>query len=52
MSVEFKYTSVTSSAGERVDLPTAGVVCVVGGNNVGKSQLLRELREYAFTGEA
>lgn len=43
MSVKFRITSVTSNSGETVSLPSSGVICVVGGNNVGKSQLLRDL---------
>ncbi|MEV4688224.1 ATP-dependent nuclease [Microbacterium sp. LWH3-1.2] len=49
MTVEYKFRSMTSVAGEEIILPTGGVVCVVGGNNVGKSQLLRELNGFATT---
>lgn len=44
MAIEFRFNSVTSSGGETVEVISPGVMCVVGGNNVGKSQLLRELR--------
>jgi energy-coupling factor transporter ATP-binding protein EcfA2 len=43
MSVRVRLTSLVSSGGETVTLPLTGVTCLVGGNNVGKSQLLREI---------
>lgn len=48
MALEYKFTSITSTGGETIDLPATGVVCIVGGNNVGKSQLLRELRQLVY----
>lgn len=43
MTIQFRIRSLTSSAGETATLPTKGVTCIVGGNNAGKSQLLREI---------
>jgi len=36
---------IRTRAGTTIELPPAGVLCVVGGNNVGKSQLLRDVSE-------
>jgi ABC-type cobalamin/Fe3+-siderophores transport system ATPase subunit len=47
MAIEYRISAITSRAGEEISLPSPGVTCVVGGNNVGKSQLLRELRQLA-----
>ncbi|MBQ3358223.1 MAG: AAA family ATPase [Microbacterium sp.] len=44
MALRFRFTSMTSSAGHEVPLPNVGLTCIVGPNNAGKSQLLRELR--------
>lgn len=38
-----RIRSLVTSGGSRIDLPDSGVVAFVGGNNVGKSQLLRDL---------
>jgi hypothetical protein len=35
--------SITSNTGDEIELPATGVLCVVGGNNVGKSQFLRDV---------
>lgn len=43
MAIRFRVLSLTSSGGEVATLPTKGVTCIVGGNNAGKSQLLREI---------
>lgn len=43
MSVGVKITSVTASDGERIGLPVAGVTCIVGSNNAGKSRSLRDI---------
>lgn len=48
MPICFRFTSISSTGGETIDVSSAGVTCVVGGNNVGKSQLLRELRGLAY----
>lgn len=45
MSIKYRFTTVIPKAGDPLSLPSAGVTCVVGGNNVGKSQLLRELHQ-------
>jgi energy-coupling factor transporter ATP-binding protein EcfA2 len=41
--VDLRVTRLTTRSGTITELPRAGVLCVVGGNNVGKSQLLREV---------
>jgi ABC-type cobalamin/Fe3+-siderophores transport system ATPase subunit len=41
--VEMAIIKLISRSGDSVTLPDVGVTCVVGGNNVGKSQLLRDL---------
>lgn len=35
--------NLTTKSGVSLEIPTPGVLCVVGGNNVGKSQLLRDV---------
>jgi hypothetical protein len=41
-----KLRSLSLPGNVTVDTPAASVVCIVGGNNVGKSQLLRDLQNY------
>jgi hypothetical protein len=41
--IDLRLASVRSSGGEVIGFPRSGVTCVVGGNNVGKSRLLREI---------
>ena len=41
--ITVRLTALRSSAGDEIVIPRAGVTCIVGGNNVGKSQLLREI---------
>jgi len=43
MAINPKILAVTTNTGDRSELPPAGVTCIVGGNNVGKSQLLRDI---------
>lgn len=43
MAFTVSLRAFTSSGGQRVDLPHPGVTCIVGANNVGKSQLPREI---------
>jgi energy-coupling factor transporter ATP-binding protein EcfA2 len=38
--------SITTLLGGKIEVPEAGVLCIVGGNNVGKSQLLREIGQH------
>lgn len=38
-----RIQSLTLSGGDRLEMPPSGVTCVVGGNNVGKSTLLRDI---------
>ena len=45
--INFRIASLTSSGGDNVRLSPSGVTCIVGSNNVGKSQLLREIAERA-----
>lgn len=46
--VEVRLTGFRVSGGDEVALPRSGVTCIVGGNNVGKSQLLREIAARAI----
>lgn len=50
MTMRFRFESVTSGRGDEVPLIAAGVTCIVGANNAGKSQLLRDLVEKARNG--
>lgn len=43
MSLKLTIETLVSSAGDTVRLAPAGVTCLVGGNNAGKSQLLRDI---------
>lgn len=43
MIIDVRLTSLRSSGGEDLSFPRAGVTCIVGGNNVGKSRILREI---------
>lgn len=47
MAIRYRVRSLTSSGGDRVGLPLVGVTCIVGGNNAGKSQVLREIARLA-----
>lgn len=46
LAITVRLKSITINSGQTVELPRAGVICIVGGNNVGKSQLLREIEEH------
>ncbi len=41
--MERKIAHITTNAGDVASLPSTGVTCIVGSNNVGKSQLLRDI---------
>lgn len=43
VNLRTRITGITSNAGDHVELSTAGVTCLVGGNNAGKSQTLRDI---------
>jgi hypothetical protein len=43
VTIRVRIDSIRSSGGDVVALPQSGVTCIVGGNNMGKSQLLREI---------
>lgn len=43
MPVRFNLDSLTSNAGDTITFPRAAVTAIVGGNNAGKSQLLRDI---------
>lgn len=47
MPLRYRFDTVTSASADVVPLPQSGVTCIVGGNNAGKSQLLRELKAIA-----
>jgi hypothetical protein len=42
----FSLQGVVTRSGTTASVPSPGVLCVVGGNNVGKSQLLRDVVRY------
>lgn len=44
MAGTFTLKSLTFRDGTTVEIPATGVLCVVGGNNVGKSRLLADIR--------
>jgi len=44
-TINFRLESLTASGGETVHLPEAGITCIVGGKNVGKSRLCGEQLE-------
>jgi len=50
MTMRFRFQNMTSSRGDEVPLIAAGVTCIVGANNAGKSQLLRDLVNTAQNG--
>ena len=43
---EFRLTRLTTRSGTTVEIPPVGVLCIVGGNNVGKSRLLADIQEH------
>lgn len=43
MPVALSVPELITNTGEVIDCPAPGITCVVGGNNVGKSQLLRDI---------
>jgi ABC-type cobalamin/Fe3+-siderophores transport system ATPase subunit len=43
MTLHVSLSAMTSNCGDEVELPSAGVTCIVGGNNAGKSQTLRDI---------
>lgn len=43
--IRVRIRNVTVNDGAVVNFPESGVICIVGGNNVGKSQFLRELKQ-------
>lgn len=44
MALRLQIETLTSASGDVVSLPPVGVTCVVGANNSGKSQLLRDIQ--------
>ncbi|MGN7705033.1 AAA family ATPase [Cellulosimicrobium sp. 22601] len=46
MELKYRIAKLTSNLGDVVDLDDAGITCIVGPNNVGKSKLLREIRRF------
>ncbi|MBM7831642.1 ABC-type enterochelin transport system ATPase subunit [Agromyces cerinus] len=51
MAIRYRVLAVESSGGEIVQLPTRGVTAIVGGNNAGKSQMLRDIMARVKTGQ-
>lgn len=43
MAIQPKLQSLVTNADDAAELPAVGVTCIVGSNNVGKSQLLRDI---------
>ncbi len=43
MAVEPKLRALVTNSDDSAELPAVGVTCIVGSNNVGKSQLLRDI---------
>lgn len=52
MPLRYRISSLTSKNGDTTQIPTTGVTCIVGGNNAGKSQLLRDIYQYMLQVEA
>jgi len=52
MPLRYRLTELTSNCGDPVTLPEIGVTCIVGGNNSGKSQILRDIMQMISTLEA
>jgi predicted ATPase len=46
-NMRFRIKTLTSNTGDVVTVPIAGITCIVGANNAGKSQLLRDVRAIA-----
>jgi len=44
MPLSLRLKSLIANSGDAVTIPTTGVTCIVGANNAGKSQILREIR--------
>lgn len=49
MTIRARLASMTSNAGDKVEFSSAGVTCLVGGNNAGKSQTLSDIAALART---
>ncbi|MGX1793746.1 ATP-dependent nuclease [Microbacterium sp. NPDC055312] len=45
MGLSYRFTSITLTSGQELQLLGTGVTCVVGANNTGKSQLLKDMVE-------
>ncbi|GAP53555.1 hypothetical protein AHiyo6_01200 [Arthrobacter sp. Hiyo6] len=43
MALRVNLSTMTSNSGDKVELQPWGVTCIVGGNNAGKSQALRDI---------
>lgn len=43
MTLRARLVAATSNSGDRIHIAERGVTCIVGGNNAGKSQLLRDI---------
>lgn len=46
MLIDFSLSALTSAGGETLSFPEIGVTCIVGGNNVWKSRLLRDINAF------
>ena len=52
MPLRYRLTQLTSNCGDSVTVPEIGVTCIVGGNNAGKSQILRDIVQVISNDEA
>ncbi|MDK3255718.1 ATP-dependent nuclease [Blastococcus capsensis] len=43
MTLRYRLSALASNGGDQVTVPSVGVTCIVGGNNAGKSQALRDI---------
>ncbi|MHA7306445.1 ATP-dependent nuclease [Arthrobacter sp. TMN-49] len=52
MTIKIRLASITSNAGDKVELAESGVTCLVGGNNAGKSRTLADIASLVETSGA
>lgn len=52
MDIRARITAISSTGGDRVETSESGVTCIVGGNNAGKSQTLRDIQALLWDVEA
>jgi ABC-type cobalamin/Fe3+-siderophores transport system ATPase subunit len=52
VTIKIRLASITSNAGDKVELAESGVTCLVGGNNAGKSRTLADIASLVETSGA